>query len=181
MGGKIYVTGGSNQGSSVNSVYVYDPQADAWTQLASMGTARKGHASAAVEGKLYVFGGRQGGNFPQPGFNTVQVYDPATDTWDSSSLGGSTLAPMPLGRGGTGKAVYFFGMFYVMGGESNSAVFDQVLVYDPLGNSWRTEVDMITARHGIFPIRYQRSILVAGGGTNAGFSASAVLETYTHP
>ena len=41
----------------VNSVYVYDPQADAWTQLASMGIARRCHASAAVGGKLYVFGG----------------------------------------------------------------------------------------------------------------------------
>ena len=43
--------------NSVNSVYVYDPQANAWTQLASMGTARRLHASAAVGGKLYVFGG----------------------------------------------------------------------------------------------------------------------------
>ena len=45
------------QGSAANSVCVYDPQADAWTQLASMVTARRLHASAAVGGKLYVFGG----------------------------------------------------------------------------------------------------------------------------
>ena len=38
MGGKIYVTGGLNRGSKLNSFYVYDPQADAWTQLASMGS-----------------------------------------------------------------------------------------------------------------------------------------------
>ena len=59
MGGKIYVTGGETDqlDPSVNSVYVYDPQADAWTQLASMGTARQGHPSAVVGGKLYVFGG----------------------------------------------------------------------------------------------------------------------------
>ena len=56
-GGKIYVTGGQDQGSSLNSVCVYDPQANTWAQLASMGTAREGHASAAVGGKLYVFGG----------------------------------------------------------------------------------------------------------------------------
>ena len=37
MGGKVYVTGGETQGGSLNSVYVYDPQADAWTQLVSMG------------------------------------------------------------------------------------------------------------------------------------------------
>ena len=77
MGGKIYVTGGWNQMSSVKSAYVYDPQANAWTQLASMGTARRTHASAAVGGKLYVFGGSGGG----VSLSTAQVYDPASDSW----------------------------------------------------------------------------------------------------
>ena len=76
MGGKIYVTGGNRHGSSVNSVYVYDPQADAWTQLASMGSARRSHASAAVGGKLYVFGGYDTGLL-----STVEIYDPASDSW----------------------------------------------------------------------------------------------------
>ena len=80
MGGKIYVTGGetSNKYSSVNSVYVYDPQADAWTQLASMGNARRCHASAAAGGKLYVFGGRDG---DEDDVSTAEVYDPASDSW----------------------------------------------------------------------------------------------------
>ena len=77
MGGKIYVTGGWNQ-EAVNSAYAYDPQADAWTQLASMGTARKGHASAAVGGKLYVFGGMGAGT---QRLSTAEVYDPASDSW----------------------------------------------------------------------------------------------------
>ena len=78
MGGKIYVTGGVVQGVTVNSVYVYDPQADAWTQLASMGAARLGHASAAVGGKLYVFGGRDD---DEEYLSTAEVYDPASDSW----------------------------------------------------------------------------------------------------
>ena len=78
MGGKIYVTGGRNQDeSSVNSAYVYDPQANAWTQLASMGNARQDHASAAVGGKLYVFGGFDNGER----LSTAEVYDPASDSW----------------------------------------------------------------------------------------------------
>ena len=64
MGGKIYVTGGETDEGSMNSVFVYDPQADAWTQLASMSTARRRHASAAVGGKLYVFGGDSSGVRP---------------------------------------------------------------------------------------------------------------------
>ena len=79
MGGKIYVTGGlpeiddgdndyreeedgdNDEDTQVTSDFMYDPQADAWTQLASMGIARGGHASAAVGGKLYVFGGAAAG------------------------------------------------------------------------------------------------------------------------
>ena len=62
----------------MNSVYVYDPQADAWTQLSSMGTARRNQASAVVGGKLYVFGGYGAGDEP---LRTAEVYDPASDSW----------------------------------------------------------------------------------------------------
>ena len=78
MGGKIYVTGGYTPGSLMHSAYVYDPQADAWTQLASMSTARRAHASAAVGGKLYVFGGLDASNGR---LSTAEVYDPASDSW----------------------------------------------------------------------------------------------------
>ena len=78
MGGKIYVMGGIKQGTSPErSVYVYDPQANAWTQLAGMGFARRVHASAAVGGKLYVFGGADANGR----LSTAEVYDPASDSW----------------------------------------------------------------------------------------------------
>lgn len=42
--------------------------------LASMGTARRVHASAAVGGKLYVFGGRGASAC----LSTAEAYDPAS-------------------------------------------------------------------------------------------------------
>ena len=78
MGGKIYVTGGYGQEGVLHSVYVYDPQADAWTQLASMGNVRRVHTSAVVGGKLYVFGGVGASN---ENLSTAEVYDPASDSW----------------------------------------------------------------------------------------------------
>ena len=80
MGGKIYMTGGYN-GGMFSSVYVYDPQADAWIQLASMGNARYNHASAAVDGKLYVFGGKIERYGNEKVLDTVEVYDPVSDSW----------------------------------------------------------------------------------------------------
>ena len=79
MAGKIYVTGGFDRADSLSSAYVYDPQADAWTQLASMSTARRVHTSAVVGGKLYVFGGFDAGG----PLSTAEVYDPASDSWAS--------------------------------------------------------------------------------------------------
>ena len=77
---RIYVTGGKgSEGNTLNSAYVYDPQADAWTQLASMGIARRLHASAAAGGKLYVFGGSGGED--DEDLSTAEVYDPASDSW----------------------------------------------------------------------------------------------------
>ena len=52
------------------------------TQLASMSNARRMHASAAVGGKLYVFGGYAG---ISDRLSTAEVYDPASDSWASVS------------------------------------------------------------------------------------------------
>ena len=75
----MYVMGGCNHGvNPERSVYVYDPQAGAWAQLSSMGTARRNQASAVVGGKLYVFGGYGAANVR---LSTAEVYDLASGSW----------------------------------------------------------------------------------------------------
>ena len=82
-----------------------------------------------------------------------------------------------------GKAVYFGGEFYVIGGETATGagatandVYNRVDIYDPAANSWRVGTAMPTARHGIFPLEVAGRIYVAGGGTSSGNSSSALLE-----
>ena len=53
-----------------------------WTQLASMSEARSAHASAAVGGKLYVFGGHGASNGR---LSTAEEYDPASNNWAQAS------------------------------------------------------------------------------------------------
>lgn len=191
INGEIYVCGGIVNGATVTDLARYNPATDTWTAgLAPMPQGRN-HAASATDGaKFYVFGGRGpgsgDGNVVANGFDTVQIYDPATDTWQSSLDPGSTLAPLPQARGGMGKAVYFNGEFYVIGGETQDGagavagnVYNRVDIYDPVTNTWRLGAPMPTARHGIFPVLYNGQIHVAGGGTNAGFSSSAVYESYT--
>jgi N-acetylneuraminic acid mutarotase len=185
IGGQIYAAGGIVNGATVNQAARYDPVANTWTAIASMPMGVN-HAAAATDGrKLYVFGGRGGGNVPSNGFNYVQIYDPATDTWVSSTDAGSTIAPLPQARGGTGKAVYFNGEFFVIGGETlNGAgatanlVYTRVDIYNPVTNAWRLGSPMPTGRHGIFPVQVAGRIFVAAGGVHNGNSSSTLLEIY---
>src|SRR5690606_19859138 len=139
---------------------------------------------------LFVAGGRGAGsgdgNTVANGFNTLQVYNPVTNTWRSSATTGSGLAALPQARGGMGKAVFTGGELYVIGGETQNGagatsrnVYSRVDSYNPATNTWRLGTPMPTARHGIFPVLTGNRVTVAGGGVQAGFSASSSVETYT--
>ena len=136
---------------------------------------------------MFVFGGRSGGNFVTNGFDDVQIFDPATNTWQWSGAPGSTLLPLPQKRGGMGKAPFYGNEFYVMGGETTNSgtgqvtgnVYNRVDVYNPITNTWRLEVTMPTARHGISPFVADGKIFVAGGGVQAAHSNSAVFEIFS--
>jgi N-acetylneuraminic acid mutarotase len=184
----VYVFGGIVGSSTVDTGYSYDPALDTWSvsALAPMPQGRN-HAAPTTDGeKLYVFGGRTGGNWVANGFDEVQISDPVLDTWESSADVGSSLAPLPQARGGTGKAVWYQGEFYVFGGETQNGagatpmgVYDRVDVYDPVANTWRLEAPMPTARHGIFPVLYESRIFVAAGGVQAANSQSVIFEVFT--
>ncbi|HVS17607.1 MAG TPA: kelch repeat-containing protein, partial [Planctomycetota bacterium] len=191
INGKIYAAGGIVGTTTVDQCAVYDIAADTWTPRASMPAGKgRNHAASGSDGKrMYVFGGRGVGsgasNVVANGFDDVQIYNPISNTWQASFDVGSTLAPMPFGRGGTGRAVFYLNEFYVFGGETlNGAgavagnVFDRVEVYDPALNTWRLENPLPTARHGVAPVLWQGEILLAGGGVVAGFSASTAFEIF---
>jgi N-acetylneuraminic acid mutarotase len=187
--GQVYVAGGIIGSSTTTQFAKYNPGTNSWTPLPPMPQGRN-HAASATDGRrLFIFGGRGpgsgDGNVVANGFNTVQIFDPATNSWESSLTPGSALAPVPQARGGMGKAVYVNGEFYVVGGETLTGpgatplnVYDRVDIYNPLTNTWRVGTSMPTARHGIFPLAHASRVYVAGGGIQAGGSASAINEIY---
>jgi N-acetylneuraminic acid mutarotase len=192
---KIYAAGGivgqiagSNIGYNTNAAAAYDPALNAWTILAPIPVGMNHTASATDGAKLYLFGGRAIGNAPDNGYNTVQIYDPASNSWVSSSDTGSTLAPLPQARGGMGKAIFYNGDFYIMGGETVNGsgatanhVYNRVDIYNVASNNWRLGTPMPTARHGIYPALRGNRVYVAGGGVVSGVSYSASLEIYILP
>src|ERR1022692_4534814 len=76
---------------------------------APMPTSRYSTSGTVINGKLYIFGGFDiAGNF----FNTVEVYDPAGDSW-------TTESSMPTSRWGSANAAVN-GIAYVVGGGNNT-------------------------------------------------------------
>lgn len=178
VGGKIYVAGGMDSaGASLASLAVFDPATNAWSAAAPMQTRRDNLGSAVLDGKLYVFGGRTrnaDGATPNGTLSSVEMYDPAADTW-------IPRAPMPTGRR-TFTVGTLDGRAQVMGGERtvSGETFFQNEEYDPVTNTWRALVPMVTPRHGTASGTIDGVVYVVGGGPTAGTSFTNVNEAFTY-
>jgi len=91
-----------------------------------------------------------------------------------------TLAPMPSGRAGFALTSYNSDnnqYFYVIGGETNGTVSDQLLRYDPGNNSWTALTSKPTAVSDIQAEVIGNKVYVPGGRTASG-AISDVVESY---
>eukprot|EP00055_Hartaetosiga_balthica_P006957 m.23143 g.23143 ORF g.23143 m.23143 type:complete len:904 (+) comp5525_c0_seq1:204-2915(+) len=168
--GKIYLCGGLKWNTPSSECGYLNLASMEWSRFGDMPFPVH-HAASGTDGhKFYIFGGRQGGNWLSEGFQHVQVYDPTLDEWRWSEE--NNIVPMPTGRTGLGKAVFFFGEFYVMGGEgfledpgvTNTGVYDIVEIYNPALNTWRKGTRMDIGLHGMFPVIVEDRIEILGGG-----------------
>jgi N-acetylneuraminic acid mutarotase len=159
---KIYVIGGAatipgsketavfptHPHMSVGTVEEYDPAANTWRERSPMPTPRNHAAIGAVNGKIYVIGGRVGAAFIglASDISVVEEYDPDTDQWSGPR------ARMPIARSALGAGVYR-GRIYVAGGEYQDphmmATFRALEAYDPASNTWTEMPPMPVSRHGL--------------------------------
>jgi glucose/arabinose dehydrogenase len=176
IGNKLYVAGGmGGNGQSLNTVEVYDTQTNQWTTAAPMTTRRDNPGSAVFNGRLYIFGGRTrnaDGSVIDAALASVEMFDPATNTW-------SARAPMPSGRR-TMVVGSIAGRAQVMGGEvpTGNGVSSANEEYDPATDSWTVLTAMQTPRHGAAAGTIAGFVYVAGGGTIGGSSFSNVNEAF---
>ena len=187
IGGSAYVAGGIMDGHTTPRMAALDLASMTWRERAPMPRARN-HAASVTDGtRLYVFGGRGpgsgDGNEVADGYGDVQIYDPATDRWTVSDGKPGSPLPLPQPRGGTGKAVFVNGEFWVLGGETlagpgatANGVYARVDIYDATRNRWRAGPPLLTARHGAFPVVHEGRLLVAGGGESAGYAVTSSFE-----
>jgi len=193
--GKIYVIGGATtvEGSKAPAIAgagparvltsndVYDPVTNVWQSRAPMALGRNHAFAGAVNGKIYVIGGRIGHGFISVASNTdvVEEYDPATNMWSGLK------APMPTPRSGGGWGTYN-GRIYVAGGEvatpTLAGAFRAVESYEPATNTWNRLPPMPMPRHGVAGAMLgNRFHLVSGMITTAasGYAQDPKMEVHT--
>jgi hypothetical protein len=193
VGGKIYVIGGAttNPGSKETAVFasrparsvgtneVYDPATNKWETRSAMPTARNHAFSGAVNGKIYVLGGRIGSPFITVSSNVdvVEEYDPATDQW------GSIKARMPTPRSGGGSAT-FAGKIYTAGGELQTPqmtpAFRALEAYDAATNTWGVLPSMPIPRHGVAAAFLGNRLHLASGKVTSAGAPDTPLATGSH-
>ena len=100
---------------------------DSWIFLEPMPTVRHSMGVAVANGKIYVIGGRDSTMI----LDAVEIYDPLTETWDT------TAAPLPTPRCFAGSAVCN-DKIYIIGGMRDLYGYATDLVerYDPATNQW---------------------------------------------
>ena len=188
--GILYAVGGKNKhikdhnGESLQTLQIneaYDPVSNTWTEKEPMPTARHHLTSAVVDGKLYVIGGRQTNEKPHVVVDTVEMYDPITNTWTEKE-------PMPTKRSAM-TAVAVIDDIYVLGGAIEECppskgaqpnrVFNNNEKYNTVSNTWKAEPPMPTARHGPLSVLIDGDKIYAiGGGPQPCFSLSNMTEIF---
>lgn len=122
VGDRMMVFGGVQDGRALDSVEVYEP--GGWRQLElRMPTPRSLHATAVLDGRVYLIGGKHNWSTDQ-----VDVFDPSSNTW-------GVAAPMPQARHGH-TAVVAAGQIWVIGGTDGQLSYSTALVYSPDQDRW---------------------------------------------
>ena len=170
---KIYAIGGLNGNSPLNVNEEYNPTSNVWTTKSPMPTARSGFAIVVYNGKIYCIGGTIGASGSNQYVGNNEVYDPATDTWQ-------TEASMPTPRAELNAEVVD-GKIYLIGGlaySSKSPFYVETSmteVYDPAANSWSTAASMPLAVYGYASAVINGKIYVLGGSQNQGTAATGAF------
>lgn len=161
VNGNLYAIGGTNYRSDcVNTTEMYDPVTNTWHTKALMPTPRYDFGIAVVDNKIYAIGGNIPGSYS--GWNITglnEVYDPATDTWE-------TMAPMPTPRMSLDANVVN-GKIYMIGGFNYTWPYyslDENEVYDPSTDSWTTKASILNATQSYSSAVVDNKIYIIGGG-----------------
>lgn len=169
--GKVLVVGGTSSSGYSTTAELYDPTTNTWSYTSGPVRERGWHqATRLSDGRVLMTGGWQptsGGGFT---FRyEVDIYDPATDTWNYTGHGLSRVAHT--------ATLLSNGNVLLVGGFYNAPI-DEVKIYNPSAN---TLVDTGTLRtrrasHSA-TLLVNGTVLVAGGRDDTSYGGPPGLAS----
>ena len=126
--GKLYVPGGWFGAFPTDTLYIYDTVTGEWTTGAPIPHLSAGGISGAINGKLYVTT-PENGNAPID--RLLDVYDPATNRWESERK----VAPS-IGAHDRGAGAVINGELYLSSGYNGVELSYITESYNPGTNVW---------------------------------------------
>jgi N-acetylneuraminic acid mutarotase len=171
--GKIYVLGGisgtGNERRALSDAYIFDPVDQSWEQGPSLPAPRHDAASAVLNGRIYLIGGKEQTGSSAPAVDLVSFLDLETMQWGE-------LAPLPSPRVGM-KGATIDGKIYVAGGNSGGELFSSVDCYDLDADAWTEAAELSAPRMSHAVTAADNVLYVIGGSLNIPKSASDIRLT----
>lgn len=166
--GSLYAVGGyGDDGGRVKSVEKYDQENNLWSEVAGLNSVRSALGCAVLNGNIYVAGGY---GPTQPNFagnlklDTVEKYDPATDTW-------TQIAKLAQARAHV-CCIGYQGKLWAIGGYDGEHASQRVECYDPRTDTW-TDGPSLNEKRSVVVCSVVGSKLYAVGG----YDGQAYLKT----
>jgi hypothetical protein len=171
--GNVLVTGGYVPGGGPTAVWasaeLYDPVANTWAPVASLGVRRYGHTATLLgNGNVLVVGGNNG----TTNVASAELYNPGRNTWTAAP----PLASAHVWHTATRLAN---GNLLVVGGLDNVGAVARAELYDATANTWAAAGSLGTARTGhTATLLGNGQVLVAGGARSSGGGILMSAELY---
>ena len=163
--GKIYIIGGCDNNTVVNTVYIYDIVNNFWSTGQNMPIAKACEATV-YNGKIYCIGGYTDGSVAN---KTNYIYDIANNTWSAGT-------EMPVAKRSFGCVVQD-GKIYCIGGYTDGFVSKKTnYIYDIANNTWSAGTEMPVAKHYFGCVVQDGKIYCIGGYNSTNLNTNYIYD-----
>ena len=163
--------GESKQPDMQNAFMAPQAEGGTWVKKADMPIAVGNNSLAAVNGKIYVIGGRDRAfDLGLKPFSSLYEYDPKTDTF-------LRKADMISPRSDFATSVVD-GKIYAISGWSDGDFTNAVEIYDPVTDKWEKKADIPTKRAESAISQVNGKIYVMGGHNQHSGACLPIVEEY---
>ncbi|HVN53081.1 MAG TPA: kelch repeat-containing protein, partial [Anaerolineaceae bacterium] len=176
--GNILIAGGTTTGSSgLATAYLYNPTAGTFSSTANNMRSGRWNQTATLlsNGKVLLVGGTSGNGTSAN--NTIDLYDPNTNTWATTGLN-----PMAQAREHHTATLLANGKVLVVGGASactsqgECTELNSAEIYDPSSGTWSSAGTLNPARYSHeAALLGDGTVLVAGGTDDSNILSSAQI------